>query len=160
MSDTMEKSIMMMVCEFIHFIWRTYNESQKFVRQQAGGDEGHPQSNIQLLGQLRLNPHEQTAQTHTHTHTILKRLCGSSFLSDMEQTVKINSLLYFLQDVRHLSKQILWVRNKETNIFTVKYVQMLGSCDVKPQTVGHLSPELSERRPEPAETSLTQSGLL
>lgn len=43
----------------------TYDESQQFVGQQAGGDEGHPQADVQLLGQLWPNPHEQTVKTPT-----------------------------------------------------------------------------------------------
>lgn len=43
----------------------TYDESQQLVGQQAGGDEGHQETNVQLLSQLWLNPHKQTANTHT-----------------------------------------------------------------------------------------------
>lgn len=47
----------------------TYDESQQLVGQQAGGDEGHQETNVQLLSQLWLNPHKQTANTHTQAHT-------------------------------------------------------------------------------------------
>lgn len=42
----------------------TQNKAHEFVGQDAGGDKGHPQTNVQLLSDLRLHPHEQTA-THT-----------------------------------------------------------------------------------------------
>lgn len=47
----------------------TYDEAQQFVWQQAGGDEGHQQSHIQLPSQLRLNPHEQTVHTNRRNST-------------------------------------------------------------------------------------------
>lgn len=47
----------------------TYDESQQLVGQQAGGDEGHQETNVQLLSQLWLNPHKQTANRHTQAHS-------------------------------------------------------------------------------------------
>ena len=40
---------------------RTEDEAQQLVGQQAGGDEGQPQKHVQLLGQFRMNPHQQAA---------------------------------------------------------------------------------------------------
>lgn len=38
----------------------TNHEAQQFVRQDAGGDESHPQADVKFLGALWLHPHEQT----------------------------------------------------------------------------------------------------
>lgn len=44
---------------------RTDDEAQQFIWQQAGGDEGYPQTNVELLSQLWPDPHEQTKHTNT-----------------------------------------------------------------------------------------------
>lgn len=41
--------------------FHTNHEAQEFIWQQTGGDEGQPQTNIQLLCDFRLHPHEQAA---------------------------------------------------------------------------------------------------
>lgn len=79
----------------------TYDKSQQFVRQQAGGDEGHPQTDVQLLSQFRLDPHEQTTHTHTRTYETLTPVPRQSIPSVCSVT---DSLLYFLQDVGHFTK--------------------------------------------------------
>lgn len=74
-----------------------YDEkSQEFVRQKAGRDEGHPQTDVELLRQLRLEPHEQTGNTNTVNSN-----------KNRYTTEKRHSLLYFLQDVGHFPKDIL-----------------------------------------------------
>lgn len=56
----------------------TQNKAHEFVGQDAGGDKGHPQTNVQLLSDLRLHPHEQTA-THTHTHITHRKTSYPSY---------------------------------------------------------------------------------
>lgn len=125
----------------------TYDESQQLVGQQAGGDEGHQETNVQLLGQLWLNPHKQTANAHAAFNGDHWQRASSVQVYSQAQE---NSLLDFLQDVRHLAKQVL---------FGPTWAH--GCCEMFLCRASTLccgaSPELSERRPEPAGTSPTQS---
>ena len=90
--------------------------------------------------------------THTSTHAALKT-CKMALEQKVcrETHFFIFSRMFAIFPNRFCDekiKQLLWHR--------------LGgvSCDVELPTACHVSPELSERRPEPAGTSLTPSDLL
>lgn len=73
-------------CVGLWVIILTNHEAHQLIGQDAGGDEGHPQSDVQLLSDLRLNPHKQTdvhirTQTSTQTHTNMEKHSLVSFRS-------------------------------------------------------------------------------
>ena len=78
----------------------TQGQSHQAVGEEAGGEEGGPQSDIQLLRDLRLDPHEQAgresgAQPGGGPHPRGRGLGAH------------HSLLDLFQDVGHLAKEVL-----------------------------------------------------
>lgn len=73
-------------CVGLWVIILTNHEAHQLIGKDAGGNEGHPQSDVQLLSDLRLNPHKQTdvhirTQTSTQTHTNMEKHSLVSFRS-------------------------------------------------------------------------------
>lgn len=69
-------------CEELWVMILTDHEAHQLVGQDTRGDEGHPQSDVQFLSDLRLNPHEQTdvhVRTQTSTHNTNKH--GETIIS-------------------------------------------------------------------------------
>lgn len=82
----------------------THGEPHQAVGEEAGGQEGSPERDIQLLCDLRLDPHEQAGRRREAQAG--RALPGRGGERDL--------LLDLLQDVSHLAKKVL--REGETAI--------------------------------------------